>query len=99
MSEISATKKYEGWTFLTNHFHVIMLLYTESDLTVRELALRIGITERSVQRIVTELVSSGAMTMKKSGRCNTYDLDLEYHLRHPLESHQTVGSLLKALVG
>lgn len=89
--------KPTGWTFLTNHFHVLNLLYTNSDLTVRELALLIGITERSVQRVISDLIEDKVMEVKKVGRRNTYTLHLDYHLRHALESHQTVRSLLEAL--
>ena len=89
--------KPTGWTFLTNHFHVLNLLYTNSELTVRELALLIGITERSVQRVISDLIEDGVMEVKKVGRRNTYNLHLDFHLRHALESHQTVRSLLEAL--
>lgn len=86
-----------SWTFLTNHTHVMVCLARDPVTTVRNLALQVGITERSVQRILSDLVSSGILTRSKEGRCNRYDVNLNYQLRHPLESHKTVKDLLGAL--
>ncbi|RIK08759.1 MAG: ArsR family transcriptional regulator, partial [Acidobacteria bacterium] len=65
--------------------------------TVRELAQRIGITERSVQTILADLVDGGYLTRTRVGRRNTYSLNPEGRLRHPLESAHTVGELIDAL--
>lgn len=90
-------EKFAGWTFLTNHTHVLVCLARDGAQTVRNLALQIGITERSVQRILAELEEGGVVTREKEGRQNTYDINEDFQLRHPLESHQTVGKLLKIL--
>ena len=90
-------EKFSGWTFLTNHTHVIVCLSRDSALTVRSLALQIGITERSVQRILAELEEGGVVTRTKDGRRNLYSIDENFQLRHPLEAHHTVGDLLKVL--
>jgi len=37
-----------SWTFLTNHAHTLILLAAESELPLREVALRVDITERAV---------------------------------------------------
>lgn len=91
-------EKFSGWTFLTNHTHVIVCLSRDSALTVRSLALQIGITERSVQRILAELEEGGVVRRTKDGRRNLYSIDGDFQLRHPLEAHHTVGDLLRALV-
>ena len=90
-------EKFSGWTFLTNHTHVIVCLSRDSALTVRSLALQIGITERSVQRILAELEEGGVVTRTKEGRRNLYSIDTDFQLRHPLESHHTVGDLVEVL--
>ena len=90
-------EKFSGWTFLTNHTHVIVCLTRDSALTVRSLALQIGITERSVQRILAELEEGGVVQRTKEGRRNLYSINTEFQLRHPLESHHTVGDLVEAL--
>ncbi|MEZ4571575.1 MAG: winged helix-turn-helix domain-containing protein [Thermomicrobiales bacterium] len=47
----------KDWTFFTNHMHVLGCLADAPDLTLREVAERVGITERAAQRIVAELES------------------------------------------
>ncbi|WP_156686327.1 helix-turn-helix transcriptional regulator [Mycobacterium sp. Marseille-P9652] len=85
------------WTFLTNHAHVLLCVSTGESLTARELALRIGITERSVQAILTDLTDEGYLIKSKVGRRNVYELNPKGKLRHPLESSHTVGELVAAL--
>jgi len=86
-----------GWTFLTNHTHVLLCLYRAPESTTREVAALVGITERMVQKIVAELVESGFMEVIKVGRRNTYKIHVKMTLRHPLESHRRIGDLLEHL--
>ncbi|WP_106181155.1 helix-turn-helix transcriptional regulator [Prauserella shujinwangii] len=86
-----------GWTFLTNHGHVLLCLASDSRLTMRELALKVGITERAVQGIVADLVEGGYLTRAKVGRRNSYTVNAQGRLRHPLEADHTVGALIDAL--
>lgn len=83
-----------GWTFLSNHTHVLVALAAEPDLTLRDIAARVGITERGVIRIVDELEAAGVLTREREGRRNRYQLNTEAHLRHPLEQHCRIGELL-----
>ena len=87
-----------AWTFLTNHTHVLVCLSRDPQMTVRNLALLIGITERSVQRILADLEESGVIKRTKEGRRNRYDVDMDFQLRHALESHHTVKELLESLL-
>lgn len=90
------TKKTH-WTFLTNHSHVIICLVRNPGMRVRDLAVEIGITERAVLRIVAELEAEGVLSKSKEGRRNTYTIDLDFPLRHPLESQYTLRQLAKSL--
>jgi DNA-binding IclR family transcriptional regulator len=94
--EISASS-HTGWTFLTNHTHVLVCLSRDPATTVRNLALQVGITERSVQRILSDLEESGVVTRTKEGRRNRYDLNDSFQLRHPLEATHTLRELLDAV--
>ncbi|MFC4425236.1 MULTISPECIES: helix-turn-helix transcriptional regulator [Deinococcus] len=85
------------WTFLTNHTHVLLCLERYPGDTLREVANRVGITERAVQRIVRDLEEAGVVTRERQGRRNTYRLQRSAALRHPLEAHHTVGELLDLL--
>ena len=86
-----------GWTFLTNHTHVLLCLYRNPEITLREVAVLVGITERMVQKIVAELVDAAYMAVTKVGRRNTYQITVDRKLRHPLESHCSIGDLLENL--
>lgn len=86
-----------GWTFLTNHAHVLLCLAQGESLTARELGMRIGITERSVQAILADLIEDGYLKKSKVGRRNSYTVNPKGRLRHPLEAAHTVGELIDAL--
>ena len=87
------------WTFLTNHAHVLILLHSEPDLVLREVALRVGITERAVQRIVQELEQEGFLRRERVGRRNHYQIASGQFLRHPVESHCSIDQLLAMVAG
>ena len=89
-----ASPERTGWTFLTNHAHVLLCLTADPELRLRDLATRVGITERAAQRIVAELVEGGYIERARVGRRNSYTVHLDRPLRHPLEQAHTVGELL-----
>lgn len=83
-----------GWTFLTNHAHVLLCLAEDPETRLRDVADRVGITERAVQRIVQDLEDGGFIEREKIGRRNRYQVRTDLPLRHPIERHRTVASLL-----
>lgn len=86
------------WTFLTNHSHVLFCLAQDPDIRLRDVADRVGITERAVQRIVTELEDGGYITRQRQGRRNTYQVHDKLPLRHAIERHRSVADLLKLIL-
>jgi DNA-binding MarR family transcriptional regulator len=87
------------WTFLSNHAHVLLLLAKDPDLRLREIAEQVGITERAVQRIVTDLERDQYIEREKIGRRNRYRVHPELPLRHPLEAHRKIAALITLVVG
>ena len=87
-----------GWTFLTNHTHVLIYLAGDPSARLRDVAVAVGITERAVQRIVADLESDGVLTHVREGRRNRYSVCGARHLRHPVEAHTTVGALLDLIL-
>lgn len=83
-----------GWTFLSNHAHVLILLARHPEMRMREVAEKVGITERGVQRIVAELVDGGYLVAIRDGRRNRYQIHEERRLRHPVEAHRTIADLI-----
>lgn len=85
------------WTFLTNHSHVLICLAEDPEMRLRDVAERVGITERAVFRIVADLEEAGVLTRHREGRRNQYEIHGNRPLRHPVEMHRTVGDLLGLL--
>lgn len=86
-----------AFTFLTNHFHVLVVLSRDMESRVRDIAEEVGITERAVQRIIGELSADGIINVEKLGRRNSYRINHTKLLKHPLENKHTVGELLNLL--
>ena len=83
-----------GWTFLTNHTHVLICLWREPELRLRDVAARVSITERAVQRIVADLEAAQIITRIRDGRRNRYEVHADRPLRHSIEAHRKVSDLL-----
>ncbi|MHB8462112.1 MAG: helix-turn-helix transcriptional regulator [Vulcanimicrobiaceae bacterium] len=88
-----------SWTFFSNHAHVLIALAQDPSLRLRDLAERVGITERAVAQIVLDLEAAGALTREREGRRNLYRVNPQISLRHPVEAHRTVGEILQAVIG
>lgn len=86
-----------NWTFFSNHAHVLFCLVQNPTLTLRDVASKVGITERAVQGIVADLANAGVLERTRDGRRNRYQFHLDHPLRHPLESHRSVGELIDAV--
>ena len=83
-----------GWTFLTNHGHVLVCLATDPEIRGRDIAARVGITERAAQAIVADLVAEGYVERTRVGRRNHYRIVTDRKLRHPLEQSHRIDELL-----
>ena len=86
-----------SWTFLTNHAHVLLCVARDPGIRHRDVAERVGITERAAQRIVGDLIESGYLERTREGRRNHYQLHTELPLRHPLEEDSNIGEILNVL--
>lgn len=88
-----------GWTFFSNHGHVLFYLAAHPSALLREVSIAVCITERAVQRIVTELVDHGALVRERNGRGNVYTVMHNSKLRHPIEAPCTLGKLVTVING
>ncbi len=95
----SPSSAQSTWTFLTNHAHVAICLAADDSLRVRDLAQKVGITERAVLKILADLEAGGVIERERDGRRNRYTVCRDVALRHDLESHRTVGDLIAAVHG
>jgi DNA-binding IclR family transcriptional regulator len=94
---MSSIGKQRPWTFLTNHAQVLLCLAESPDIRLRDVAARVGITERAAQRILAELVDAGYVTTTRIGRRNRYTIDREHAMRHTAQVGYDIGALLEAL--
>lgn len=104
MTEIGEPNERErpertGWTFLTNHGHVLLALARDPQARLRDVAAVVGITERAVQSIVGDLEAAGYLSREREGRRNRYRINAAGQFRHPAERDQSVGDLLALFVG
>jgi DNA-binding MarR family transcriptional regulator len=94
----SASLQTRPWTFVTNHAAVLLCLASDPELRTRDIADRVGITERAAQRIVADLVEEGYVTRRRVGRRNVYEVQSGRLMRHRLARHQQVGAFLDLLL-
>jgi len=91
-------RELKSWTFLTSHAHVLLCLARDSTMRVRDLALEVGITERAVQGIVSDLEAAGYVERIRTGRRNSYRINKRLRLRHPIEQHKTIADFIRAIL-
>ena len=87
----------KSWRFLSNHTQVLLCISRDPDVRLREIASKVGITERAAHRIVTDLVESGYLERLRVGRRNRYRVNPSIAMRHPAQHGQEVGALLGLL--
>ena len=86
-----------GWTFVTNHTQVLLCIARDPDIRLRDIATRIGITERAAQRILADLVETGYVERQREGRRNRYTVNPDLRMRHPAQAGHDVGEMLDLL--
>ncbi len=82
------------WTFLSNHGHVLLAVVEDPDARIRDIAERVGITERAAQLIIGDLVEAGYVERTRVGRRNSYRIAEQRPFRHPAESGRFVDDLV-----
>ena len=85
------------WSFLTSHGLVLSLISKQPRITGLELSREIGITERAVRKVISDLVNAGYINKKKEGRCIKYRINSNLPMRHSSYHEIVVGDLLEAL--
>jgi predicted ArsR family transcriptional regulator len=85
------------WVFLSNHAHVLLCVARDPEARTRDIADRVGITERAAQRILSDLVAEGYVAKIKAGRRNRYTVNRRGHLRHPVFDELEIGPLIDIL--
>jgi DNA-binding MarR family transcriptional regulator len=85
------------WRFVTNHAQVLQCIAADPGSRIRDVAVGVGITERTAAQILKDLELAGYVTKTRNGRRNHYELHERLPLRHPRHRHRTVGELIDFL--
>ena len=94
---MSTTDGATSWHFVSNHGQVLLCIASNPEIRLREIAPRVGITERAAQRIVADLVAAGYVTRQRHVRRNHYAINREKEMRHPAQFGYEIGPLLDLL--
>ena len=94
----STSSQARQWTFVTNHAGVLLCLTSDPEIRMRDIADRVGITERAAQQIVADLVAEGYVTRRRVGRRNVYEVEPARLMRHRLARHRQVGAFLELML-
>jgi DNA-binding IclR family transcriptional regulator len=86
------------WSFMTNHARSLVLIAHDPDIRLRDIASRLGITERSAHSIVADLAEGGYVQKDKDGRRNRYQVQTHLPLGEDIGRTRTIGEVLDLLV-
>lgn len=87
------------WTFLTGHGHALIVITRDPTVRLRDIAAALGVTERTAQAIVNDLVGAGYLTRTRVGNRSRYTVVADRPFRHPVERDHAVGELIGVLAG
>ena len=88
-----------SWGFLTNHARVLLCIARDPGVRLRDIADRLGITERSAHGIVADLTEAGYVVKHKDGRRNRYQIQAHMPLPEPASREPAIGEVLALLTG
>jgi len=87
------------WGFLTNHALVLLCIARDPGARLRDIAVSVGITERSAFGIVTDLAEAGYIVKEKGGRRNRYRVEAHLPVPESADRRLAIGDLLALLGG
>lgn len=86
-----------SWSFLSNYGAILVLVAGRPQITAVEIGAQLGITERPVRRIISELEAAGYLRKTREGRKNRYEVNPVLPVPGPLLRELAVGDLLNIL--
>jgi len=86
-----------SWTLLTGHGHVLVEIARNPEARIRDISAVVGLTDRTVQAIVTDLETAGYLTRTRAGRRTRYTVNHDSLFRHSAQEGLRVGPFLELL--
>ncbi len=62
---------------------VLVMVMERPDMTIREIAIRVGVVESNVSRAISSLAKAGLVSRRRVGRSNRYKTNMTAVLEHP----------------
>lgn len=97
-----------SWSLLTNHARALVFIAHDPDARLRDLAVGLGVTERTAYGIVADLTEAGYVVKEKDGRRNRYHIQAHLPLPDSIgpnslgpgstRRERTIGEILELLV-
>ena len=78
-----STMKSRNWTLFTNHAAVFFHLLEHPDATIRRVADKLDLAERTVVGVLKDLRGGGYLLVRKEGRHNLYRANTEGPMKRP----------------
>ena len=100
MTRYADDERYPTGDFVNQHAGGAGLpayIAQDRDITLREVANKVGITERAAQRIVADLAEAEIIDRRRIGRRNHYLVNRGAAMRHEAQAKHRIGPLLDLL--
>ena len=85
-----------GWAFVTSHTVVLSLVTKHPGITALQVGTAMGLTERTVRKIIADLYAAGYIKKERVGRGVRYQVNAGLPLRSPIVQ-ASIGDLLELL--
>ena len=85
------------WSFLTKHARVLLDVAKNPEVRLCDIARSVDLTERRVQGILTDLISSGYVIRAKSGRRNRYEVRSRLPIPDFVDRVRAIGDFVALL--
>jgi predicted HTH transcriptional regulator len=82
---------------ITNHGLVLACIADNPQGTALQVANKVSMSHRTIQRIIRDLVVAGYLSKEKVGRGNRYHINLHLPLPDPGQESKSVATLLSVL--
>ena len=86
------------WTFFSHYALVLICLAENPMIRLREVAERVGVTERTAMRLIDRLDRLGVVRRTRRGRRNFYQIDTRVVPPHPIEASYSIDHLLRIVL-
>jgi len=84
---------------LTNHARALLYVAHDPEARLRDLAVSLGVTERTAYGIMADLTEAGYVVKEKDGRRNRYHIQAHLPLHDSTSRERTIGEVLALFVG